>query len=40
MSDTERIAVLEKLVMALAEKLYCVAMHLGKLSERPDKRRD
>ena len=38
MSDTERIAVLEKLVMALAEKLYCVAMHLGKLSERPEVR--
>jgi hypothetical protein len=36
----ERVAELERLVLALAEKLATVAEHLGRLAERRDARRD
>lgn len=43
MSETDelraRVAELERLVMALAEKLATCAEHLGRLSERKDVRR-
>lgn len=38
MTEAEQIAMLQRLVLSLAEKLYIVAMHLGRLSERPDVR--
>ncbi len=38
MSDAERIAQLERLVMALGDKLLIVAEHLGRLAERKEVR--
>ena len=35
----ERVAMLEKLVLSLAEKLATCAEHLGRLSERKDVRK-
>lgn len=38
MSDAERIAELQRLILAMAEKIATMAFHLGRLSERKDMR--
>jgi len=38
MTESERIAELQRLIMALAEKLYICSQKLSELSEKPDKR--